>query len=283
MDSSDLSFYRSKLTAFANTEENTVTAVECLGHFDSLDNEDDTPGAVEPPSEWPQKGTIEFKNYSMRYREHLYLVLKNVSLTVTSGHKVGICGRTGSGKSSLMAALFRMASSASGCITIDGINIASMTVTTLRSRLTIIPQDPVLFSGSLRFNLDPSNTCSDDQLWTALKQFEVSEAGGKVSVGQRQLLCIARALLRKSKVVVLDEATANIDLETNRLIQQMIKEGFHGVTRLIIAHRLETILDSDRILVLDAGQVKELDAPATLLANSESAFAQLVRRANIQV
>ncbi|KAH9148490.1 hypothetical protein AeRB84_008174, partial [Aphanomyces euteiches] len=133
----------------------------------------------------------------------------------------------------------------------------------------------------------------DDELWTALKQvhladfvgsleFEVSEKGGNVSVGQRQLLCIARALLRKSKVVVLDEATANIDLETDRLIQQMIKEGFHGVTRLIIAHRLETILDSDRILVLDAGQVKEFDAPATLLANRESAFAQLAERAHVQ-
>ncbi|CAK4128709.1 unnamed protein product [Aphanomyces euteiches] len=161
--------------------------------------------------------------------------------------------------------------------------------TTLQARL-----NHLLFSGSLRFNLDPSNTCTDDELWTALKQvhladfvgsleFEVSEKGGNVSVGQRQLLCIARALLRKSKVVVLDEATANIDLETDRLIQQMIKEGFHGVTRLIIAHRLEKILDSDRILVLDAGQVKEFDAPATLLANSESAFAQLARRANVQV
>ncbi|KAH9158242.1 hypothetical protein LEN26_003117 [Aphanomyces euteiches] len=134
----------------------------------------------------------------------------------------------------------------------------------------------VLFSGSLRFNLDPSNTCTDDELWTALKQ------GGNVSVGQRQLLCIARALLRKSKVVVLDEATANIDLETDRLIQQMIKEGFHGVTRLIIAHRLDTILDSDRILVLDAGHVKEYDAPATLLENKDGLFAQLAKQAHVQ-
>ncbi|CAK4587383.1 unnamed protein product [Aphanomyces euteiches] len=282
---SQLSLNLSKLSTFSNMVENTMTAVERLAQYDSLDNENDTPGAIEPPSEWPQEGTIEFKNYSMRYHEHLDLVLKNVSLTVTSGHKVGICGRTGS--------LFRMVPSASGCITIDGIDIASMTATTLRSRLTIIPQDPVLFSGSLRFNLDPSNSCTDDELWTALKQvhladfvgsleFEVSEKGGNVSVGQRQLLCIARALLRKSKVVVLDEATANIDLETDRLIQQMIKEGFHGVTRLIIAHRLDTILDSDRILVLDAGHVKEYDAPATLLENKDGLFAQLAKQAHVQ-
>ncbi|KAH9120699.1 hypothetical protein AeMF1_007245, partial [Aphanomyces euteiches] len=249
--------------------------------------------STEVPASWPEKGLIEFQNYSMRYREHLDLVLNDITFTVNGGEKIGICGRTGSGKSSLMSALFRMVPSATGSIKLDGVDISSISVSTLRSRLTIIPQDPVLFSGSLRFNLDPSNVCSDDELWTALKQvhladfvgsleFEVSEKGGNVSVGQRQLLCIARALLRKSKVVVLDEATANIDLETDRLIQQMIKEGFHGVTRLIIAHRLETILDSDRILVLDAGQVKEFDAPATLLANRESAFAQLAERAHVQ-
>ncbi|RQM29978.1 hypothetical protein B5M09_010142 [Aphanomyces astaci] len=237
---------------------------------------------------------ITFTNYSMRYREHLELVLNNVNFTVKGGEKVGIVGRTGSGKSSLMAALFRMVPSATGTITLDGVDIASISVRTLRSRLTIIPQDPVLFSGSLRFNLDPSHTCSDEELWTALKcvhldafvgslEFAVSEKGSNVSVGQRQLLCIARALLRKSKVVVLDEATANIDLETDRLIQHMIQDGFHGVTRLIIAHRLETILDSDRILVLDAGHVVEFDAPPTLLANPDSAFAHLASQAHVQL
>ncbi|CAK4083544.1 unnamed protein product [Aphanomyces euteiches] len=273
------------MSGFANTVENTMTAVERLGDFDALEKEDKAQSTVEPPSEWPQNGTIEFKNYSMRYRDHLELAVKNVNLTVSSGHQVGICGRTGSGKSSLVAALFRMAPSASGCITIDGIDIASMAVTTLRSRLTIIPQDPMLFSGSLRFNLDPSHLCSDDELWAALKQvhlanfvgsleFEVSEAGGNLSIGQRQL--------RKSKVVVLDEATANIDLETDRLIQTMLKESFHDVTRFIIAHRLNTIIDSDRILVLDGGYVKEYDTPATLLENNDGMFAQLVRQAHVQ-
>ncbi|CAK4132204.1 unnamed protein product [Aphanomyces euteiches] len=292
--SSQLSTSLSRVAVFLTFVENTMTCVERLAHYTSLDGEDtayDT--SAEVPASWPEKGLIEFQNYSMRYREHLDLVLNDITFTVNGGEKIGICGRTGSGKSSLMSALFRMVPSATGSIKLDEVDIARISVSTLRSRLTIIPQDPVLFSGSLRFNLDPSNTCTDDELWTALKQvhladfvgsleFEVSEKGGNVSVGQRQLLCIARALLRKSKVVVLDEATANIDLETDRLIQQMIKEGFHGVTRLIIAHRLETILDSDRILVLDAGQVKEFDAPATLLANRESAFAQLAERAHVQ-
>ncbi|KAH9185668.1 hypothetical protein AeNC1_012357 [Aphanomyces euteiches] len=281
--STQLSNTLSRLAVFMTYVENTMTSVERLGHYNTLDSEDSgNETMAEVPVSWPEKGLIEFQNFSMRYRPHLGLVLNDVTFTVNDGEKIGVCGRTGSGKSSLMSALFHM------------VDISTISVSTLRSRLTIIPQDPVLFSGSLRFNLDPSNTCTDDELWTALNQvqladfvgsleFEVSEAGGNVSVGQRQLLCIARALLRKSKVVVLDEATANIDLETDRLIQQMIKEGFHGVTRLIIAHRLETILDSDRILVLDAGQVKEFDAPATLLANSESAFAQLARRANMQV
>ncbi|RHY68303.1 hypothetical protein DYB30_013221, partial [Aphanomyces astaci] len=294
--SSQLSTVLSRMAVFVTFVENMMTSVERLGHYNSLESEDtghdNTKGL--PPSSWPQQGEITFTNYSMRYREHLELVLNNVNFTVKGGEKVGIVGRTGSGKSSLMAALFRMVPSATGTITLDGVDIASISVRTLRSRLTIIPQDPVLFSGSLRFNLDPSHTCSDDELWTALKsvhldafvgslEFAVSEKGSNVSVGQRQLLCIARALLRKSKVVVLDEATANIDLETDRLIQHMIQDGFHGVTRLIIAHRLETILDSDRILVLDAGHVVEFDAPPTLLANPDSAFAHLASKAHVQL
>ncbi|ETV90679.1 hypothetical protein H310_14573 [Aphanomyces invadans] len=223
----------------------------------------------------------------MRYRSHLDLVLKNVSFTVQAGEKVGICGRTGSGKSSLMAALFRMVEATDGRIRIDGVDIATVDLHTLRSRLTIIPQDPVLFSGSLRFNLDPANEASDDELWCVLKkvhladvvedglEFVVAEKGGNLSVGQRQLVCIARALLRRSRVVVLDEATANIDLESDRLIQNTIKDCFDGVTMLVIAHRLDTILDSDRILVMDHGSVVEYGTPSALLAIEGGAFAQL--------
>ncbi|KAH9118795.1 hypothetical protein AeMF1_008227 [Aphanomyces euteiches] len=230
----------------------------------------------------------------MRYRAHLDLVLNDIAFAVEPGHQVGICGRTGSGKSSLMAALFRMVPSSSGRITIDGVDIASVSLKSLRSGLTIIPQDPVLFSGSIRLNLDPTNDADDADLWTVLKrvhlsdaipslEFEIAEKGSNLSVGQRQLVCIARALLRRSKVVVLDEATANIDPESDRLIQQTMRECFENVTRLIIAHRLDTILDSDRILVLDAGTVKEYGTPSELLANKDGAFAQLAQHANIDV
>ncbi|RHY93340.1 hypothetical protein DYB35_013691 [Aphanomyces astaci] len=287
----------SRFTFKASTLENIMTCVERLEHYNSLDTEGDSvnASAVAPPNSWPSVGSIEFKSFSMRYRPNLDLVLTDVSFEVVGGEKVGICGRTGSGKSSLMAALFRLVEGADGGrIYIDGVDIATVDLHTLRSRLTIIPQDPVLFSGSLRFNLDPANEVSDDELWAVLKkvhladsldngglEFHVAEKGSNLSVGQRQLLCIARALLRQSRVVVLDEATANIDLDTDRLIQETIHECFDGVTMLVIAHRLDTILDSDRILMLDQGRVVEYDAPLALLATDGGPFAQLASHARL--
>ncbi|OQR87494.1 ATP-binding Cassette (ABC) Superfamily [Achlya hypogyna] len=287
-----MSAFLSRTTMLFSFIDNIMTSVERLEHYDSLDTEGDSRVVtVTPPVVWPQAGVVQFDNYSMRYRDHLELVLRNVSFTVAGGHKVGICGRTGSGKSSLMVALFRMVEAAAGRILIDGVDLAAVDLRKLRSRLTIIPQDPVLFSGSLRFNIDPAGEASDDALWSVLKQvhladavgldFVVAEKGGNLSVGQRQLLCIARALLRRSKVVVLDEATANIDLESDRLIQQTIAECFGDVTLLVIAHRLDTILDSDRILVMDRGSVQEYGAPHELLADDSSAFAQLAKQAHL--
>ena len=205
--------------------------------------------------------------------------------------------RTGAGKSSLTLALFRIIESAGGSITIDGENIALMGLQRLRSRLTIIPQDPVLFTGSLRMNLDPFEEYGDRDIWRALEQahlksyvsnlpnglrHEVTEGGDNLSVGQRQLVCLARALLRKTKVLVLDEATAAVDLETDDLIQATIRKEFADCTVLTIAHRLNTIMDSSRIMVLDAGKVVEFDSPENLLRKTDSIFYGMAKESGLE-
>uniref|UniRef100_A0A4W3I297 Multidrug resistance-associated protein 1 n=1 Tax=Callorhinchus milii TaxID=7868 RepID=A0A4W3I297_CALMI len=234
-----------------------------------------------PTSNWIQRGTIQFIGYSARYRADLDLVLKNITLTIKGGEKVGIVGRTGAGKSSIALGLFRIIEPAEGLIYLDGINISEIGLHDLRSEITIIPQEPVVFSGSLRMNLDPFEHHSDNDLWNALElahlktfvsdlpntlNHECSEGGENLSVGQRQLICLARALLRKSKVLVLDEATAAVDLVTDKLIQSTIKSHFDQSTVLTIAHRLHTIMDYTRVLVLDKGEIIEFDTPANLLA-----------------
>ncbi|XP_030383704.1 multidrug resistance-associated protein 1 isoform X7 [Scaptodrosophila lebanonensis] len=248
------------------------------------------------PKHWPEEGRVAFENFKVRYREGLDLVLRGVTFNVAGGEKVGIVGRTGAGKSSLTLALFRIIEAAEGRILIDGVDIASLGLHMLRSRLTIIPQDPVLFSGSLRINLDPFDVKTDDEIWRALElshlktfvkslpaglNHGISEGGENLSVGQRQLVCLARALLRKTKVLVLDEATAAVDLETDDLIQKTIRSEFKGCTVLTIAHRLNTILDSDKVIVLDKGVIKEFSSPTELLDNPKSAFYSMAKDANL--
>lgn len=251
---------------------------------------------VEVDPTWPQKGVVTFENFQLRYREGLDLVLKGINFSVNSQEKVGIVGRTGAGKSSLTLALFRIIEAADGMIVIDDINISEIGLHSLRSRLTIIPQDPVLFSGSLRMNIDPFNTYPDDEVWTSLEHahlkafvkglsdgldYKIAEGGENLSVGQRQLICLARALLRKTKVLILDEATAAIDIETDELIQKTIRTQFKDCTILTIAHRLNTIMDSNRVIVLDQGHIAEFDSPSNLLADKDSIFYSMAKNAGL--
>lgn len=244
--------------------------------------------ACSPPDNWPDKGCIEFRNVSMCYRDGP-LVLNNFTASLNATEKVGIAGRTGSGKSSLMVALFRIAPLASGSIFIDGIDTSTVPLSVLRSRIGIIPQDPVIFSATIRYNLDPLSLHTDDALWSVLEMVSmkdtiislplqlldiVSESGDSLSLGQRQLLNIARVLLRKPKILVMDEATASIDNDTDELIQNMVRERFRGCTVLTIAHRLNTIIEADRIMVLEKGQLSEFDTPRAL-TNSRGLFASL--------
>ncbi|XP_061782919.1 multidrug resistance-associated protein 1-like [Nerophis lumbriciformis] len=231
-------------------------------------------------ADWPSKGNIQFEDYGLQYRKGLDWALKGISISIQDKEKVGIVGRTGAGKSSLALGIFRILEAASGRIFIDEVDISQVGLHELRSRITIIPQDPVLFSGSLRMNLDPFDVCSDEELWRALELAHLSsfvsrlpdqlkhqccEGGENLSLGQRQLLCLARALLRKTKILVLDEATAAVDLEMDQLIQFTIRTQFSDCTVLTIAHRLNTIMDYTRILVMDQGSILEMDSPSNLL------------------
>ncbi|XP_076438711.1 multidrug resistance-associated protein 1-like [Babylonia areolata] len=277
--------------------ETNIVSVERLKEYSELETEAEWVIPENRPAEsWPESGEVTFDTYMTRYRPGLDLVLKGVTCTVQHGEKVGIVGRTGAGKSSLTLALFRLIEAAGGCILIDGVNIADMGLHDLRSRLTILPQDPVLFSGTLRMNLDPFDEYRDDQLWTALERahlrhsvlslpgqlaFQCGEEGGNLSVGQRQLVCLARTLLRRTKILVLDEATAAVDMETDALIQDTIRSAFSSCTIITIAHRLNTIMDYDRIMVMDSGLVTEFASPAELLADKRSTFYGMAKDAGL--
>ncbi|XP_073340805.1 ATP-binding cassette sub-family C member 5 [Pagrus major] len=277
----------------ASETEARFTSVERIHHYiQSLSQE--APARVKgcsPPADWPQQGELVLRDVDMRYQENLPLVLNKISCSIRPKEKVGIVGRTGSGKSSLGVALFRLVESCGGSILIDGVDISDIGLADLRSKLSIIPQDPVLFSGTVRFNVDPFNQYSEEQIWDALErshmkdcmsqlplklESEVVENGENFSVGERQLLCVARALLRQCKVLILDEATAAMDAETDGLIQETIRSSFQDCTTLTIAHRLHTVLASDRIMVLNHGQVAEFDEPSKLLANENSRLSSML-------
>ncbi|MEE6470444.1 hypothetical protein FKM82_008972 [Ascaphus truei] len=273
----------------ATETEARFTSIERIHYY--IENlESEAPLHIQentPPAGWPQEGAIRFENVEMRYRNNLPLVLKNISFNIEPKEKIGIVGRTGSGKSSLGVTLFRLVELVGGSITVDNVCISTIGLEDLRKKLSIIPQEPVLFVGSVRSNLDPMNQYTDEEVWKALEKThmkqhvtqlqgklhcEVTENGNNFSVGERQLLCMARALLRSSKILLLDEATAAIDNETDVLIQETMKDAFCECTVLIIAHRLNTVFQCDRIMVMDHGEIVEFDKPSVLLSNEKSIF-----------
>ncbi|XP_074050394.1 ATP-binding cassette sub-family C member 9 isoform X3 [Macrotis lagotis] len=269
-------------------------AVKKVNSFLTMESEN-YEGAMDPsqvPEHWPQEGEIKIHDLCVRYENNLKPVLKHVKAYIKPGQKVGICGRTGSGKSSLSLAFFRMVDIFDGKIVIDGIDISKLPLHTLRSRLSIILQDPILFSGSIRFNLDPECKCTDDRLWEALEIAQlknlvkslsggldaiVTEGGENFSVGQRQLFCLARAFVRKSSILIMDEATASIDMATENILQKVVMTAFADRTVVTIAHRVHTILTADLVIVMRRGNILEYDTPESLLAQEDGVFASFVR------
>nr|XP_028955922.1 ABC transporter C family member 3-like [Malus domestica] len=272
--------------------ENRIISVERLIQYTNIPSE--PPLVIEsnkPDRSWPLRGEVDIRDLQVRYAPHMPLVLRGLTCTFPGGMKTGIVGRTGSGKSTLIQTLFRIVDPSAGQILIDSIDISSIGLHDLRSRLSIIPQDPTMFEGTVRSNLDPLEEYTDEQIWEALDKCQlgdevrkkegkldstVSENGENWSMGQRQLVCLGRVLLKKSKVLVLDEATASVDTATDNLIQQTLREHFTDCTVITIAHRITSVLDSDMVLLLSHGLIEEYDSPARLLENKSSSFAQLV-------
>uniref|UniRef100_A0A674ESQ6 Cystic fibrosis transmembrane conductance regulator n=1 Tax=Salmo trutta TaxID=8032 RepID=A0A674ESQ6_SALTR len=276
--------------------ENMMTSVERVVEYTELESEAPWETQKRPPPEWPSQGLITFDRVSFSYSSDGPVVLKDMKAMFRPKEKVGIVGRTGAGKSSLVSALFRLAEP-EGRIYIDGVLTSEIGLHDLRQKMSIIPQDPVLFTGTMRKNLDPFSQHTDEDLWNALQEVQLksvveelpnkmetvlAESGSNFSVGQRQLVCLARAVLRKNRILIIDEATANVDPRTDELIQKTIRDKFRECTVLTIAHRLNTIIDSDRILVLDAGQIHAYDEPYTLLQNPDGIFFKMVQQTGRQ-
>ncbi|XP_039253748.2 ATP-binding cassette sub-family C member 5-like [Styela clava] len=272
-------------------EANFVCAERIVHYITTVPQEPKSAGKADLDPKWPEFGSVRFNNVKMRYRDGLPLVLQDISFTINTCEKIGVVGRTGSGKSSLGVVLFRLVELCGGSIEIDGVNIAELSLSQLRSKIAIIPQEPVLFTGTVKYNVDPFDQYSEEEIWLALERTHlketilslpmkleapVSENGGNFSVGERQLMCLTRALLRRNKVLILDEATASIDARTDRLVQDTVNEYFSDCTLITIAHRLHTVMTCDRIMVLDQGTVEEFDTPDVLSKNPDSALSKLL-------
>ena len=268
-----------------------MTSVERIITYSQIKQEPGYECHEQPPQSWPNHGQVAIKNLSLVYYQDGPEILKDITFGVNAQEKIGIVGRTGAGKSSLVSALFRMPQP-TGQVIIDDVDIGKINIQSARQAMSVITQNPILFTGSLRMNLDPFKKYADKELWGALEEAslkamvenlsnqlseEIKECGSNFSVGERQLLCLARALLKRSKIIIMDEATANVDYKTDQLIQETIRTKSKHCTVITIAHRLNTILDYDRVLVLENGQVVEYDKPEILLENDGGQFLRLYR------
>lgn len=281
------------ITSFTETEKEMVSVERAEQYIRDIPKEHQHPLSVDVAPDWPSEGIVCFQNVSLVYRSGLPSALSGVSFRTRPGEKVGIVGRTGAGKSSLFLCLFQLVRLSEGKVFIDGIDVSTVRHQTLRSKLAVIPQDPFLFNGSVRDNLDPCHRWNDSQLWTTIEKCHlkeiidslggldevVGERGRNLSAGQKQLVCLARAMLTKAKVLCIDEATASVDKTTDHQLQQTIRDEFSDSTVLTIAHRIETIVDSDRILCMDQGRVVDFASPRDLQADPNSLFSQLTSNA----
>ena len=293
------------LTCRSNLENDMVGLERAIAYTKIIQERPDKMKNDDEIGLWPSEGSIRFENYSVQYRPETEIVLKNLNFEINPREKIGIVGRTGSGKSTIALCLFRILEAKEGKIYIDGVDISQIGLKKLRSNITIIPQDPTLMEGSLKFNIDPLNNHTEKEIEDVMREIGfwyicernleenknkpdnekglnmiITENGGNISIGERQLICITRAILRKSKIIIMDEATASIDVNTENIIQKAINNLLKDSTILTIAHRIKTVLNSDRILVLDKGQVVEFDKPKFLLANKNSMFYEFYNNAN---
>ena len=277
--------------------ENTMTNMErCLSYKRIISEKPQVLKCDRGLNNWPSKGEIIFENLCAKYRNDTEMVLKNISLSIKAGEHIGLVGRTGCGKSTLALCLFRLIEPVSGKIYIDDVDITSIGLKKLRENLTIISQESTILDGTLRYNFDPKGEHTDKEIYKVLKKIGfdefvkkqplhlshvISENGSNLSIGEKQLICITRAILRKSKVVILDEATASIDFKHEEIIQKAIDQLLKNSTLISIAHRIKTVLNSDKILVLEKGEVKEYDKPDVLLKDKKSYFSELYTKSLI--
>ena len=293
------------LTCRSNLENDMVGLERAIAYTKIIQERPDHMPKDNQIGVWPSEGGIRFENYSVQYRPETEIVLKNLNFEINPREKIGIVGRTGSGKSTIALCLFRILEAKEGKIFIDDVDIAEVGLKKLRSNITIIPQDPTLMEGSLKFNIDPLNIHTEQEIEDVMREIGfwyicernleenknkpdnekglnmiITENGGNISIGERQLICITRAILRKSKIIIMDEATASIDVNTENIIQKAINNLLNDSTILTIAHRIKTVLNSDRILVLDNGEVREFDSPKILLMNKESMFYEFYNNAS---